>query len=282
MRIGVQVSMLLAMVSIAACTGTEIASVPPVAREQLYTFQQNSQRADSFFGQGLCGADTTPLFPFDHTDMPVDEVEVGYFSSDLPDEIRRRCRSDKSWEHHATLAFDLTDFARTRRVERLEAVTLISTRRGVEPPLECGTDLRGTRPPEVAGLLVAPPADRPELRGWLQPSVERGAAPSARAFSRTIDVDRISTDWRDFYESRLEMDSLPYPTPRRADGTFELSPERVAAIRDALVDLRRFGTTPAVLYVVIVGAPNPDFERDFDCRARYGPIRLALSFTPAP
>lgn len=177
-----------------------------------------------------------------------------------------------------TLRFDLTGIATSENLDQLSRITVLSGRAIVEPPQNCATDRNTDWAPELTGLLVSTGDLATRTLRELLPSAVTGAPDDAREIARTFLLDGAPRDWRLRYQDALIANTIANGDRGRPDGVFVLAPARVAEIRDTLVAVRDGVTDDASVYVVFVGAQNPDFTRDTNCRARYENLRLALTF----
>lgn len=234
-------------------TGT--LSLEPSERQQLYTVDYGPLRAVQFF----CPVDTSALAP-SVSGLAPDSVQVGYESTEVPSDVRRRCRRDRNFEHHSWLAFDLSATPAPAGV--LYHATL-SGRAELDPAnLNCPS--RGDPPfgGFLAGINVAP-----------QFRVEPSSADTPQEAAPTdIDGELIP-----FRTRELEL------AAGDTSGRIGSPPLFVFEIERARLDYlarrvrgRIESDEPAV--VTFIGAQNPDITGERVCLERLTDIRLNLIF----
>lgn len=234
-------------------TGT--ATVEPDARQQLYTVELGDRKGFA----NLCGVDPTGL-SVAVPGLEPDSLQVGYQSTDVPKDIRRRCRRDRNQEHHAWLAFDLSGVSPPPG--RLRYATLSGTSELDPDNFNCAE--RDGHPFEgfLAGINVDP-----QIR----------VTPSGDAFAQEAPSTVVDGETIDFRSRELLL------ADGDTSGRVGSPPLFVFTIAESQLNYleRRLRTRidsdgPAVF--TFVGAENPDITRDTRCLEQLQDIRLNLIF----
>ena len=234
-------------------TGT--ATLEPDARQQLYTVEYGDRKAP----RNLCAVDTTPLF-VTVPGLEPDSLQVGYEATDVPKDDRRRCRRDRNLEHHAWLAFDLSDVSPPPG--RLSDATLSGT--AVLDPANSNCADRGADPFEgfLAGINVAP-----QIR--VEP---RSDDIALEAPPTTVDGESVPFRSRELFLADGDTSGRIGSPPLFV---FTIAESQLGYLERRL-RTRIDSDKPAVF--TFIGADNPDITRDTVCLEQLQDIRLNLIF----
>lgn len=227
------------------------------ARQQLYTREYGPLRA---ILPG-CTVDAGGL-NVSFTGLSSDEAQIGYESTDVPKDARRRCRRDRNIEHHAWLSFDLSDYTRNRGGGPLTQATFSGVSANDARNVNCDV----TRRPFLKAINLSP----------TQLSLD---VPSdGRHFAREAPGIRLGgrdVPFRERQTSLGEGDT----GPRRGSApnfVYALSAREVARLRDRLAAEEE--TFVFEFDMTLVGPANPDITGDRFCLQRLKDLRLTLAF----
>lgn len=234
-------------------TGT--ATVEPDARQQLYTEEFGKRKAP----RNLCSVDTTPLF-VSVPGLEPDSLQVGYQATDVPKDDRRRCRRDRNLEHHAWLAFDLSEISPPPG--RLRYATLSGTAEPDPDNMQCADREGHPFGGFLAGINVEP-----------QLSITpRDDDVALEAPSTNVGGESVPFRTRELFLADGDTSGRIGSPPLFV---FTIAESQLGYLESRL-RTRINSNEPAIF--TFVGAENPDITRDTRCLEQLQDIRLNLIF----
>ncbi|MGD8712535.1 MAG: hypothetical protein PVG50_06805 [Thiohalophilus sp.] len=230
----------------------------PTARQELFTREEGEMPGIA------CGVNDSGIPGQEYPGLvePTSAV-VGYESTDLPKNVRPRCRVDVNIEHHAWLVFDLSEITRDGQSRHLVKATLS----GEEHPDSDNANCQANQP-FISWVNFVPPSSALTMN---DDTPHRGI----EAPSTTVDGTRLT-----FRERQEQLSAAGNYTQGRHGSApnfvYTLSDQEVARLAETFAS--ETWVSPDPYHATLVGVENPSPESDHHCLARLDNLKLTLIF----